>query len=163
MKRAEAVCDGRGNAGPEGACAFVLALPDGREIERAKKLEGEPSNNEAEYEAVSWCLLHALNCGVTHLTIKSDSQLIVNQLKGNYKIKEERLRPCWERAMHFARHFEEIEIVWVRREHTQRPDKLCRDLFAPVAPPARRKRPAPLAEKPKENPFLRKKNPFLRS
>lgn len=157
MKCAQVWCDGRGNAGDQGACAFYMLLEDGWEIEGSKRLPGEPSNNEAEYEGVIFAIERAAAEGVTHLRIFSDSQVIVNQIKGTYRVKEERLRPYRDSVWKSAENMAQVSIQHVPREENSRADKLCRDLFKPRKIVASRDRPGGLRSQetsPKVNPFL---------
>lgn len=143
--KAEAWCDGRGNAGVEGACAAHVVREDGKEFKKAIKL-GSMTNNEAEYEGVILAMELALENDVDVLRVHCDSQVIVNQLTGNYQIRDKSIHlvPFRKRAWDIGQEFESVEIVWVRREYTKVPDQMCRDLFK-KKPPKRIKQ---------RNPFL---------
>jgi ribonuclease HI len=146
--RANAVCDGRGNAPGTCACAVVLEI-NGDEVEVTRRLDDQ-TNNEAEYEGVILALQTALLNEVTDLTIYCDSQLVVNQVRGIYDVKQEHFIPLRHKVWSIAGQFDNVDIKWVPRIQTKRPDKLCRDAYKP---PAARARPVPLPVM--ENPFRR--------
>jgi ribonuclease HI len=148
MIRGVAFCDGRGNAGT-GACSAILKVGE-NEYEHAVKL-GEVTNNIAEYKGVILAIEMALHHEVTHLQIYSDSQLIVYQLQGKYKMKNEALRPLRDEAREKALQFDEVEINWIPREQNSRADALCRRIdkypSARPKPELNNPRPAKLTRK----------------
>jgi ribonuclease HI len=148
--KATAICDGRGNAGT-GARAAVLTLEDGREFEKAEKIE-PTTNIVAEHLAIQLAMELALEHEVDELEILNDSQTPVNHILGVYRVKEEHLKPLAEKTWELGLKFESISIRWVPREMTLRADGLCR---AVDRPPARRRRPVPLEKpQPRRNPFV---------
>ena len=88
----------RGNPGPAGA-GFVLQGRDGVVIAEGGRFLGECTNNVAEYEALIWGLETALELGVRDITVLSDSELVVRQISGLYKVKHANLRPRFLRAL----------------------------------------------------------------
>src|SRR6476659_4118674 len=95
----------RGNPGAA-AFSYVIGGADGSPIEEAGCL-GQMTNNQAEYTALVRALEHALRLGPAHrLLVHSDSELMVRQMKGEYKVKNEELRPMYERARDLADRFE---------------------------------------------------------
>lgn len=114
----------RGNPGPA-AYAYVIEGDDQELIEEAGLL-GEKTNNQAEYIALIKALEHALDLGENHrVVVHSDSELMVKQLNGEYKVKNEELRPLWEDADHLRRQFAGgVSFVHVRRAQNKRADQL---------------------------------------
>src|SRR5919108_2708108 len=82
----------RGNPGPAGAGA-VLFAPDGAVVAELRKPLGVATNNRAEYEALVIGLEEARRLGVENLLIRLDSELLVKQMRGEYRIKNEALQP----------------------------------------------------------------------
>jgi len=88
----------RGNPGPAGA-GYVVETPEGTVVDEGAVYLGERTNNQAEYEA----LVHALEAAVpdvgTEIEVYSDSQLMVRQINGEYRVRNGDLRPLYERVM----------------------------------------------------------------
>jgi ribonuclease HI len=117
----------RGNPGAA-AFAYVIARKGAPAIENAGRI-GELTNNQAEYTALVRALEHALRLGAGHrVVLHSDSELMVRQMKGEYKVKNEELRPLFQRAKALADQFEGgVSFVHVRREMNKRADQLGND------------------------------------
>jgi len=113
----------RGNPGPAGIGA-VLADPDGEPLETLATYIGEATNNVAEYQAMISGLELALDRGVTRLAIFSDSELIVRQLEGAYRVKNEGLRPYYQQAKSLLSRLDEYEISSIPREANAHADEL---------------------------------------
>jgi ribonuclease HI/probable phosphoglycerate mutase len=115
----------RGNPGAS-AFSYVIARKGAPVVENAGCL-GDMTNNQAEYTALVRALEHALKLGPAHrVVLNSDSELMVKQLKGEYKVKNADLRPLFERARELAGRFAGgVEFVHVRRELNKRADQLC--------------------------------------
>ena len=114
----------RGNPGPAGI-GVVLRTADGDVVEELARGIGTATNNVAEYEAVIAGLELALNHGVTDLEILIDSELVVAQLEGRWKIKNDRLRTLAVAARSLMNRFENVAISHVRRAHNTRADRLA--------------------------------------
>lgn len=114
----------RGNPGPAGA-GVVLMRESGELIAESARSLGVQTNNVAEYEAVISGLELAHQHGVRQLLIRVDSELVVHQLKGEWKIKNERLRQLAVRARRLMNQFEEVRIEHVRRAANERADELA--------------------------------------
>lgn len=123
MKEATLHTDGgaRGNPGPAGI-GYVLKSGHTEFLHSA--YIGEATNNVAEYEALRQGLTHALDEGVTKLACYLDSELVVKQLKGQYRVKNEGLKPLYEKVVALASRFAEISFTHVRREKNKDADKL---------------------------------------
>ena len=112
----------RGNPGAA-AYAVVLARPGHPVVEEADTI-GVASNNVAEYTALVEGLTLAAELGVKKLQVFSDSELMVKQMSGAYKVKNEDLRPLYEEACALRRRFESVTITHVRREQNKRADAI---------------------------------------
>jgi ribonuclease HI len=114
----------RGNPGPA-AYAVVLRDAEGKIVlELAKKI-GRETNNVAEYYALLAALDYAVNQGIGALRIRSDSELLVRQMQGRYKVKSPELKPLHERASKLARQVGYFAIEHVRRELNRDADALA--------------------------------------
>ncbi|QTX32686.1 ribonuclease HI family protein [Aminithiophilus ramosus] len=115
----------RGNPGPAGAGA-VLYDPSGREIWSAARALGNRTNNEAEYEALILLLAEADRRELKSLIVRGDSQLVVRQMKGEWKIREPRLAELAGRARNGAGAVD-VTYQWVPRERNERADALSNE------------------------------------
>lgn len=116
----------RGNPGPAGSGA-VLMDPDGQERIRMKRYLGETTNNVAEYSALVMVLEKAVALGIESLEIRSDSQLLVRQMSGRYKVKSPNLIPLFLKAQALARGFERVVYTHVPREQNRLADRLANE------------------------------------
>jgi acyl dehydratase/ribonuclease HI len=114
----------RGNPGPA-AYGVVVKRPDGATQESFGKYIGRRTNNVAEYYALIAALDYAAANGIRRLRVLSDSQLIVNQIKGLYKVKHPDLRPLHERARKQAAGLEAFAIQYIPREQNRDADDLA--------------------------------------
>ena len=141
----------RGNPGPA-AYAYTIE-GDGQEVIEEAGCLGTVTNNQAEYTALVRALEHALELGPEHsLLIHSDSELMVKQLRGEYRVKNEELRPLYELAVKLAGCFARpVTFRHVRREQNRRADQLCNEaldgqrLSMRPAIPAKSSSPPPAA------------------
>lgn len=111
----------RGNPGPA-AYGFVLDDPDGKPRAAAGRRLGAATNNVAEYQALIAGLHCALEHGVKSLEVRMDSELVVRQMTGVYRVKNAGLKPLFEEAQRLSQQFESFGIAHVRREHNTRAD-----------------------------------------
>jgi ribonuclease HI len=114
----------RGNPGPA-SYAVILRNPAGRIILELGKKMGRETNNVAEYYALLAALDYAVSQGIRALRIRSDSELLVRQMKGSYKVKSADLKPLYERASKLARQLEYFTIEHVPREMNRDADALA--------------------------------------
>jgi ribonuclease HI len=114
----------RGNPGPAGAGAVLLDAGGGQVATLAEYL-GKLTNNEAEYAALLKGLELARTHGATELLVHMDSELVVRQLLGRYKVKAEHLRPTYEKALKELKTFKTWSVVHVRREQNSIADQLA--------------------------------------
>jgi formyltetrahydrofolate-dependent phosphoribosylglycinamide formyltransferase len=120
----------RGNPGPA-AAGFVLDDVAGHRLQARAFFLGETTNNVAEYTAVIKAMEAARELGADHLRICSDSELLVRQLNGQYRVKSELIRPLFEQANVLRVHFKGFEIRHVTRDkNTQADDLVNRALDA---------------------------------
>jgi len=121
-------CDGgsRGNPGPAAIGAVVLnADVDPPEVVASiSETIGVATNNVAEYQALIRALEVAAPLGAERVEVRADSQLIVRQLEGRYRVKHAGLLPLYERARALLRPYREIDLEHVRREHNVEADML---------------------------------------
>lgn len=115
----------RGNPGLAGAGAFLVA-EDGTTIELRRFL-GERTNNQAEYEGLLLGLERLKKIRATGLEIRADSELMIRQLKGEYRVKNEFLRPLYERARKMLEAFESVRLTHVPREQNREADRLSNE------------------------------------
>jgi ribonuclease HI len=127
----------RGNPGPAGA-GFVIEV-DGEIVCRGGRYLGECTNNVAEYSALIWGLQNAAALGYTDVTVYADSELLIKQLRGEYRVKNQGLKPLFLEALGLLRRFERFELHHVRREHNKLADELANEAMdqrATVGDPA---------------------------
>lgn len=113
----------RGNPGPSGAGA-VLALPDGTIVARLGKYLGSQTNNHAEYAAAIMGLEAALKLGATEIEMIADSELMVKQVSGVYRVKNEHLKGMWTRVRELMGRFQKSSIRHVLREFNKEADEM---------------------------------------
>ena len=101
----------------------------GKGVVGAGFLGDDVTNNVAEYTA----LIKGLEClaekGIDKIKVRGDSQLVIKQLKGEYRVRSDRLRPLYERAKELLRKFD-YELEWVPRRFNEEADRLSREAFA---------------------------------
>ncbi len=117
----------RGNPGPA-AFAFVIAADKGRPIEEAGLL-GTATNNVAEYTALIRALERAHELGARRLQIRSDSELLVKQMNGVYRVKNQDLQILYEQARKLTAGFESVALVHVPRAQNADADRLCNQVL----------------------------------
>lgn len=114
----------RGNPGPA-AYAVVIRDPQGQLVLELAKKFGRDTNNVAEYYGLLAALDYAMTHGISALRIRSDSELLVRQMQGRYKVKSADLKPLHERASILARQLKYFAIEHVRREQNRDADALA--------------------------------------
>jgi ribonuclease HI len=114
-----------GNPGPCGSAA-ILKDPDGTTLLERMRAFGPATNNVAEYQAVILGLEMAAELRPRRLTIRSDSELMVRQLAGEYRIKAPHLKPLYNQAMRLLQPFENVEVEHIPREKNTEADKLSK-------------------------------------
>ena len=119
-------CDGaaRGNPGPAGAGA-VVTDPDGAVLVEIAEGLGETTNNVAEYTAAIRGLEAAQGLGAREVLLRSDSQLMINQMTGRYRVKTPHLQPLHRQVRELARGFDHVEFEHVLRAQNAAADALA--------------------------------------
>jgi ribonuclease HI len=119
-------CDGaaRGNPGPAGAGA-VVTDPDGTVLVEIVEGLGETTNNVAEYTAAIRGLEAAKALGADEVLLRSDSQLMINQMTGRYRVKTPHLQPLHRQVRDLVRAFARVEFEHVPRERNAHADRLA--------------------------------------
>ena len=121
-------CDGgsRGNPGPAGYGA-VIEDQNGRILARLSEYLGKRTNNYAEYSALLGVLAWCLENKQSKLKVIADSELMVKQMQGKYKVNSPDLRPLWEEARRRANQLERFEIAHTLRGGNKEADQLAND------------------------------------
>ena len=113
----------RGNPGPA-ALGVVVRAADGTPLVTVGRYVGVATNNVAEYRALVTGLQKARELGAKRLRVRGDSELVVKQMKGEYRVKHPDLRPLYEQAQELAAGFEEFTIAHNYREKNTLADQL---------------------------------------
>jgi ribonuclease HI len=116
----------RGNPGPA-AYGFVLESEDGTVLAAEGEAIGTATNNVAEYSGLIAGLQKAVELHVPEVEVVSDSELMVKQMRGEYRVKNEALRELYDEATALARRLGNVEYRHVRRAHNELADKLVND------------------------------------
>jgi ribonuclease HI len=116
----------RGNPGPA-AYGYVLETDDGAVLAAHGEAIGVATNNVAEYRALVAGLQKALELHVDEVEVVSDSELLVKQMRGEYKVKNEALRELSLEAAQLARKLQSVSYTAVRREHNELADRLVNE------------------------------------
>jgi ribonuclease HI len=132
----------RGNPGPA-AYGVVIRDPRGEIIAKLKKYIGRMTNNVAEYYGLIAALDYAQAKGIRALRVECDSELLVNQMRGRYKVKSGDLRPLFERAKKMSQAFDSFRIEHVYREQNREADALANEALDETAGPAPKSPAAP--------------------
>jgi ribonuclease HI len=116
----------RGNPGP---ASYGVVIRDGRGeiVAKLKKYIGRMTNNVAEYYGLIAAMDYAQAHGIRALRVESDSELLVKQMRGLYKVKSEDLRPLFERAVKMSKGFDSFRIEHVYREQNREADALANE------------------------------------
>lgn len=112
----------RGNPG-DSACAFVICKMDDTVVEKSGYYMGIATNNQAEYLGMIKGLERARDLGIDRVNLFSDSQLVVNQMNGFYKVKNQELAPLHLQLRELGDSFEEVSFTYVPRELNRTADK----------------------------------------
>jgi ribonuclease HI len=116
----------RGNPGPA-AFAYVLETEDGTVLDARGEAIGIATNNVAEYSALVAGLRRAAELGVAELEVRADSELLVKQMRGEYRVKNKDLQLLFLDASRTARSVGSVTYTHVRREHNELADRLVNE------------------------------------
>lgn len=115
----------RGNPGIAGCGAHIISPQ--QEEHGFKRFLGTKTNNQAEYEAVILALEHLTRFKADHVTIRADSELMVKQMNGEYKVKNSNILPLYTQVKDLTKNFTTIHFEHVRREFNKEADKLANE------------------------------------
>jgi ribonuclease H / adenosylcobalamin/alpha-ribazole phosphatase len=121
----------RGNPGPA-AYGYVLEADDGTILAQEGKTIGRATNNVAEYRALIAGLEKALELGLANVTVVSDSELVVRQMRGEYRVKNDALRDLRDEAETLARRLGRVAYTNVRRAENELADRLVNEALDAV-------------------------------
>lgn len=123
-----AFCDGgsRGNPGPAGYGVYIQD-ENGAKLAELSEFLGRKTNNFAEYSGLLAALEYALAHGHSHLKAVADSELLVKQIKGQYRVNSPELRPLYEEARRRIVRLEAFQIQHVLREKNRHADRLANE------------------------------------
>ena len=116
----------RGNPGESGIGVSIQDA-DGTPIDEIARFIGFATNNVAEYRAVIAAVSRSKELGVTHLLIRTDSELVARHLTGQYRVKSPKLRPLYEEAKDLLGSIPSWEIVSIPREENREADRLANE------------------------------------
>jgi len=105
----------------------VLESDDGHVLAAHGEAIGRATNNVAEYSGLVAGMAKAAELGVRELEVVSDSELLVKQMRGDYRVKNEALRVLWEEANDLERRFARVRYTAVRRAHNELADRLVNE------------------------------------
>ncbi len=117
--------DGASRNNPGEAGAGVFSLRDNEPIEKIARYLGTTTNNIAEYTAAIIGLEHAVRLGASSVKLNADSELLVKQLNGQYKVKNEGLKPLHARAKELIARIGSVEVQYIPREKNKDADALA--------------------------------------
>ncbi len=118
----------RGNPGPA-AIGFVIYDEGGKVIKKFGHYLGITTNNQAEYKALIAALEECVELGAEKLVCHLDSELVVKQMQGKYKIREQGLKPLAADALRLTAKFLQVEFVHVPREKNKLADQLVNEVL----------------------------------
>jgi probable phosphoglycerate mutase len=122
----------RGNPGPA-AYGYVLEAEDGTVLDARGEAIGTATNNVAEYRGLLAGLEAAIERGIEEVEVVSDSELLVKQMRGEYKVKNETLRELVDEAESLERRLGRVRYTAVRREHNELADRLVNEALDSAA------------------------------
>ncbi len=117
----------RGNPGPA-ACAAVVYAADGSELLRRARTLGSATNNVAEYAGAAMALEACAELGAREVTLRLDSELVVRQLEGRYRVRNAGLKPWYARVRSLCERFDRVRV-----EHVSRGDNALADALVNAA------------------------------
>jgi ribonuclease HI len=123
----------RGNPGPSSFGIVLYDVGGGRELHRSSGALGRATNNYAEYRGAIAALEAALGLGAREVELRMDSELVVRQLTGRYKVRNPRLIPLHKRILDLRSRFDRVAFVHVPRGENRVADKLANEALDNVA------------------------------
>ena len=120
----------RGNPGPA-TCGGVIYDEEGEEIDHFKSFLGKTTNNVAEYCGLLAGLNRAKGLNITQLEVYGDSNLVIKQVSGQWKVKNDRLKTIYKQIKNVEKFFTSIKYAHVYRHNNKRADALANEAFDP--------------------------------
>jgi len=114
----------QGNPGPSGIGVVIVDNTKEKTYTISRYI-GETTNNVSEYLAFIYALLEALSLRVKNLTIKSDSQLLIKQLRGEFRVRDKNIKLFFDLATHLIERFKNINLVQIDRGQNTEADRLA--------------------------------------
>ncbi len=114
----------KGNPGPSGI-GIVIVDKDKRKEKSISRYIGETTNNISEYLAFIYALQEILPLGIKNITVKSDSQLLIKQLKGEFKVKDRNIKFFFDIAKHLVEKFANVNLIHIGRNENSQADRLA--------------------------------------
>ena len=126
IKKAIVFTDGasRGNPGPA-AIGAVIKDEHGRPITSISRPIGRTTNNQAEYQAVIAALERAISLGASQVDVRSDSELLVKQITGHYRVKAASIKPLYQQVKQLLSQLEGFTVTHIPREQNKEADNLA--------------------------------------
>lgn len=126
IKKIEMFIDGaaRGNPGPAGL-GVVIKDTEKKTIKEFYKYIGNATNNVAEYNALVYGLQEALMLGAEEVILNLDSELVAQQLKGEFRVKDAKIKSLFDQAIHLLNGFKKFDIIHISRDKNKEADKLA--------------------------------------
>ena len=118
----------RGNPGPA-AIGVTIKDEKGNLLSSISRAIGKTTNNQAEYKAVIAALEQAIKLGAKQVELNSDSELMVKQLLGKYRVKKDTLQPLFAQVKELAAHFESFKVKHIPREQNSEADALANKAY----------------------------------
>lgn len=130
MKRATLFSDGASSGNPGSSGIGYVIISEGDDVEGSEHI-GVATNNVAEYAALIKGMERAISMGVTELEALLDSELVVKQLRGEYRVKNANLKPLFKKAQELSARFSRVSFAHIPREENHRADDLAKGAAAP--------------------------------
>ena len=126
IKRVIIFTDGaaKNNPGPA-AIGAIIQDTQGNPIASISQPIGTTTNNQAEYRAIITALEYAIRLGANQVDMRSDSELVVRQIKGQYRVKKESLKPLYQQVKQLQSQFEGFSITCIPRQENKEADRLA--------------------------------------
>ena len=115
----------RGNPGPAAFGVVVRSADDGTPVCTAGRFIGSTTNNVAEWRGLIFGLECAKELGASQVTVRGDSQLVIRQMTGQYRVKQPHLKPLHEQASRLVKSFSKVQFLHNTRDHNEMADRLA--------------------------------------
>ncbi len=136
MKKSVIYSDGASSGNPGEAGIGGVVNVDGKTFEFSRSI-GVATNNVAEYSALIEALKKAIEMGATEVQVFLDSELVVRQINGQYRVRHENIKPLYEKAISLLSSFKKFSVRHIPREQNRRADALSKEgIRASSRPPA---------------------------